>query len=146
MPFTLEESIHVGASPESVWRLLADAYTWRLWWTDCLEVEPLDRRPLHDGSRLLLVVKPSWIAIRYHPTVEVATPNRALIWTGPGAGMTTRHAFYLDVKPNGTFVRQRQDLRGWGVVPFRILRLDRATRRMFHTSLKGLKRLAERGG
>jgi uncharacterized protein YndB with AHSA1/START domain len=145
MPLAIEETTLVGAPPEAIWRLLEDSYHWNLWWREVLESEPLDRKPLHDGSRLRLLVQPSWIPIRYRPVVEVATPNRALIWSAPGGGMTTRHAFYLEPKPNGTLVRQRQDLSGWGLLPFRLLRLHHATRRMLHDNLRGLKKLAERG-
>jgi uncharacterized protein YndB with AHSA1/START domain len=144
MAYTLEESTLAGAPPEAVWRLLQDPNGWRVWWPACLEVEAKDRRPLHDGSELRLVVKPSWIAIRFQARVEVATPPRALIWLALGAGLSARHAFYLEARPSGTLVRQRQDLSGWGLLPFRLLRLDVATRRMFRDSLKGLKRLAER--
>ena len=76
--------------------------------------------------------------------VEAATPQRALIWVGRGGGLVGRHAFYLDAKPNGTFVRQHETFTGAGVLLFRLLRLDVATRRMFQRNLRGLKRIAER--
>ena len=123
---------------------LAASPSWRVWWPGCLEVAATDRRPLHDGSELKLVVRPSWIPIRFAARVEVATAPRALIWLARGAGLMVRHAFYLEGRPNGTLIRQREDLSGWGLLPFRRLRLDGATRRMFRDNLKGLKRLAER--
>jgi hypothetical protein len=144
MALTIEETTLVGTPPEAIWRLLADPTCWRLWWPACLEAEAKDRRPLHDGSELDLLLKPTWIAMRVRPTVEVASPARALIWRGTSAGLTGRHAFYLDAKPNGTLVRQREEFSGWGLVPFRLLRLDVATRRMFRDNLRGLKKLAER--
>lgn len=144
MALTIEETLLIGAPPEAVWRLLADPTTWRLWWPACLEVAAKDRRPLHDGSELDLLLKPGWIAMRTRPRVDVVTENRALIWTGSGAGVSVRHAFYLDAKPAGTFVRQREDFEGPLLPLFRLLGTAGATRKMFRANLRGLKKLAER--
>ncbi len=144
MSLTIEESLLVGSPPEAVWRLLADTTTWRLWWPACLEVAVRDRRPLHDGSELDMVLKPGWIAMRFRPRVDVATENRALIWTGRGAGVTGRHAFYLEAKPAGTLVRQREDFEGPLLPLFRLFGMVGSTRKMFKANLRGLKKLAER--
>lgn len=144
MALTIEETILVGAPPEVVWRLLADTTSWRVWWSACLEVAAKDRRPLHDGSELELLLKPGWLALRFKPKVLAVTENRALIWQGQGGGVTGRHAFYLDAKPAGTFVRQREDFEGLGLPLFRLLGFAGATRRMFRDNLRGLKKLAER--
>lgn len=144
MARTIEETLLVGTPPEIVWRLLADPTTWRLWWPACLEAEAKDRRPLHDGSELTLVLKPGLFPMRFHSRVDVATENRALIWTGRGGGVTGRHAFYLEAKPAGTLVRQREDFEGWALPLYLLLGTERATRRMFKENLRGLKKLAER--
>jgi uncharacterized protein YndB with AHSA1/START domain len=142
--FTIEETVHVAAPPEAVWKLLVDTHTWRLWWPGCVEAESRDRKLLRDGSRFSLRLKLGWILFAVSPKVEAATPPRSLVWSGTGAGLTGRHAFYLDARPNGTFVRQQESFSGPGLFVFRLLRLDRATQRMFHDNLRGLKRLAER--
>lgn len=144
MPLRLEESTLAGAPTETVWRLVADPTCWRLWWPACLEAAARDRKPLHDGSELRLVVKPSWIPIRFALRVEVATAPRALILAGRGAGLEIRHSFFLEARPNGTLVRERQELSGWGLAPFRLLRQDVASGARLRENLKGLKRLAER--
>jgi len=144
MALTIEETVLVGAPPEVVWRLLADTTTWRVWWPACLEVAARDRRPLHDGSELDLLLKPGWLALRFRPKVLAVTENRALIWQGPGGGVTGRHAFYLEAKPAGTFVRQREDFEGLALPLFRLLGFPAATRKMFKENLRGLKKLAER--
>ena len=145
MSLSIEETIHVAAPPESVWKLLVDLHTWRHWWPNCLEAETKDRKTLHDGSEFTLRLKLGLLQTKFRPKVDAATPPKHLVWTGRGAGVTGRHAFYLDAKPNGTFVRQQEKFDGPGVVLFRLLRLDRATRTMFQKNLRGLKRLAERG-
>lgn len=144
MALIIEETILVGAPPAAVWRLLHDPTTWRLWWPGCLEVTAKDRRPLHDGSELDLLLKPGWLALRFKPKVLAVTENRALIWQGQAGGVTGRHAFYLDAKPAGTFVRQREDFEGLGLPLFRLLGIAGATRTMFRDNLRGLKKLAER--
>lgn len=144
-PLSIEASIHIAAPPETVWKLLADPHTWRHWWPGCVEAEAKDRKTLRDGSELKLVLRLAWLTTRVRPKVDAANAPKALVWTGRAAGITGRHAFYLEARPNGTFVRQQESFSGPGVLFFRLLFLDRATRRMFQANLKGLKRLAERG-
>ena len=144
MSATIEETIQIATAPEVVWKLLVDTHTWPHWWPGCLEAETKDRKQLHDGSEFTLLLKLGWINFRVQPKVNGATAPKSLVWTGRGAGVTGRHAFYLDARPAGTFVRQQETFHGPGVLPFRLLRLDHATRRMFHANLRGLKRLAER--
>ena len=140
----LEESIHIAAAPDIVWRFLADPHSWTHWWPGCREVVTSDRKTLHDGSELTLVLRLGWLTLKFAARVEAATPKRTLLWIGKGGGITDRHAFYLDAKPNGTFVRQRATYCGAGVLLFRVLRLDKASRRMFQGNLRGLKRISER--
>ena len=92
---------------------------------------------------LELALRPSWLTLHFHPTVEAATPGKHLIWVGKGGGVTGRHAFYLDRRPEGTQVREHETFSGPGVLVMRLLGQAEATRRMFRQNLKGLKRLAE---
>lgn len=143
MALVVDESIAVAAPPESVWRLLEDPTTWTAWWPACVEARTADRRLIRDGSVLELALRPSWLTLRFRPRVEAATPGRHLIWVGRSAGVTGRHAFYLDRRPDGTLVRQHESFHGPGVLVLRLFGQAAATRRMFRESLKGLKRLAE---
>lgn len=143
--FQIEETIHIAAPPEAAWRLLADPRGWRLWWPGCLDAETADRKTLHEGSKLRLRLKLGLLPTKLNARIEAATPPKILVWTAANVGLTERHAFYLDARPNGTFVREQQNLAGALLPIFRLLRLDRATRRMFQANLRGLKRLVERG-
>jgi len=140
----IEESIQVAAAPEIVWRFLADPRSWQHWWPGCRDAETGDRKVLHDGSLLTFALHLGWMTVRFSARVEVATPARTLLWVATGAGVTGRHAFHLDAKPNGTFVRQHESFSGPGVLFFRLARFDVASRQMFQQNLKGLKRMAER--
>lgn len=149
MPLTslrIEESIQIAAPPEIVWKFLADPRSWQHWWPGCREAETRDRKTLHDGSQLALALHLGWLTLRFSARVEAATPLRALLWVAKGGGVTGRHAFHLDAKPNGTFVRQHESFTGVGVLFFRLARFDAASRRMFQQNLRGLKRIAERAG
>ena len=144
MPLTLEDSVHIGAPAESVWRLLADPASWRFWWPHCSSAEAADRRPLRDGSRLEISLQPGLVPYTVRAEVEVAQPGRALIWRATTFGTRGRHAFYLEPRPNGTRVRESGTYEG-NLLLFRLLRRDVATAKMFHGNLRGLKRAAERG-
>jgi hypothetical protein len=92
----------------------------------------------------MLALHLGWMTWKFTVRIEAVTANRSLAWVGKGSGVTSRHAFYLDARPNGTFVRQQENSSGPGVLLFRLVRFDAATRRMFQQNLRGLKRAAER--
>jgi len=140
----IEESIHIAAPPEVVWKYLVDPRSWQHWWPGCRDAETRDRKTLHDGSTLTLSLRLGWLTVKFAARVEAATAPRSLLWAGGGAGVSGRHAFYLEAKPNGTFVRQQEHWSGAGLWFFRLLRLDAASRKMFQQNLRGLKRIAER--
>lgn len=146
MPFTIEESVLVATPVDTVWKLLENPWTWPQWWSACHDAQTLDRKPIRDGSELRLTLRPSWLTLTFRAKVQVAQPGRALIWSGTGSGVSGRHAFYLEARPNGTQVREREEFEGPLVGLWRLLGQARATRRMFQQNLKGLKRFAERGG
>ena len=145
MTLAVEDSIHVGAAPEKVWRLVSDPFGWRFWWPQCKSAETVDRKPLRDGSQLEMTLQLGLVPFTVRATVEIAQPPRALLWIGKAFGVTARHAFYLEAKPNGTRVRERETFDGGGLLLFRLLRFEHATAVMFKQNLRGLKRMAERG-
>jgi len=142
----IEETIQIAAPPEVVWKYLADPRSWPHWWPGCREAETGDKKTLHDGSALKVALRLGWLTLKFTARVEAATPPRTLLWEASGGGVTGRHAFYLDARPNGTFVRQQESFTGAGVLFFRLARFDAASRRMFQQNLRGLKRICERGG
>lgn len=144
--FEIAETLQIAAPPETVWRFLSDPHTWQHWWPGCRDAETRDRKTLHDGSLLKLAVRLGWLTLKLEARVEAATAPRTLLWVGTGSGVAGRHAFYLDARPNGTFIRQQESFSGPGVLFLRLARLDRAARRMMQQNLRGLKRVAERAG
>jgi carbon monoxide dehydrogenase subunit G len=144
LSLAIEESIVVGARPEAVWRLISDPVSWRFWWPKCRSAETVDRKPLREGSELVLVLELGLLPINWHAKVEVMQPNRALMLDGHGFGVRGRHAFYLEEKRNGTQVREREAFEGWGLIPFQLLGLAHGTSVMFKENLKGLRKMAER--
>jgi len=145
LPLTIEDSVRIGAPPEAIWRLLVDPNSWRYWWPNLRDVETADRKPLREGSTLALGLQMGLLSITFHPRIEMLREGKALHWTVTRLGVTGRHAFYLEPRRGGTSVTRREQLSGPGLLFFRLLRMDHATAVMFRTSLRGLKKLAERG-
>ncbi len=144
MPLLIEESARIGAAPETVWKLLSEPKTWRYWWPGVKQAESADRQALHDGSHFELALELGPFSVTLRPTVEVAQPNRALLWVSRSMGVERRHAFYLESGAHGTTVRQRGTFAGGGMPLFRLLRLHHAYAVMFRKSLSGLRKMAER--
>ena len=144
MALVVDDSIAVAAPPERIWRLLEDPATWATWWPACHEARTADRRPLHDGSRFELTLRPSWMTLHLHGQVGAATPARYLHWEARTLGLVARHAFYLDRRPDGTQLRQQVTLAGPGAFVLRALGQATAWTQMLRDNLKGAKRLAER--
>jgi hypothetical protein len=144
VPLLIEESTRVGASPEAIWKLLSEPKSWSYWWHGCKQAESADRHPLRDGSSFALTLELGPFPITVRPTVEVAQPNRALVWTVRSMGVTQRHAFYIEIGSQAVMVRRRATFEGWGMFLFRLLGLPAATAVMFRKSLSGLRKAAER--
>lgn len=143
-PVHFEESILVAAPAPFVWRLLADSTTWRTWWTHSLDARTADRKPLADGSQLTLLLRPSWAPLRFRARVEAATADRFLLWASQGAGLRVQHAWHLEARAGGTFVRQQLTLAGPGLWLLYGLGQVGPLRRMLRDNLRGMKKLAER--
>lgn len=144
MPLLVEESTRVSASPEAVWKLLSEPKSWHVWWPGVRHAESSDRRPLHDGSTFAVTIQLGPFPVTLRPTVEVAQPNRALLWVSRSLGVERRHAFYIETGTSTTAVRQRCTFQGAGMPLFRLLDFHQAYSEMFRKSLSGLRKLAER--
>jgi hypothetical protein len=140
----VEESAHIRAAPETIWKYLSEPQSWRFWWPNCKQAETADRRPLHDGSSFELTLDLGPFTVTQRPTVEMAQPNRALMWVARSMGVTRRHAFYIEPGKNGVTVRERCTFEGWGMPLFRFLGLQQRSSEMFRGNLRGLRKMAER--
>ena len=144
MALLIEESTRVAAPPDAVWKLLSEPKSWRYWWPGVRAAESSDRRPLHDGSTFEVTIALGPFPVTLRPTVEVAQPNRALLWVSRSLGVERRHAFYIETGAQTTSVRQRCTFAGVGMPLFRLLGLPQAYSEMFRKSLSGLRKMAER--
>jgi len=144
-PLLFDESQIVAAPPAAIWRLLADATTWRTWWPRCLDARTKDRKLLHDGTDLVLLVRPSWLPLRFHARVEAVTEPKLVIWTSRRGGLVAQHSFHLEARTAaGTRVQEQLAWTGPAVVLLRLLGQVEPYRRMLRANLRGLKQLAER--
>lgn len=144
MASLVEESIRAGAAPETVWRLLTELSTWRVWWPELKNAESIDRRPLADGSSFEYTLEGRIFPSTHRATVEVAQPNRALIWIESGFGIVQRRAFYLEAGKWGTTIRERATIGGGAALLWTLAQRQPALSAAFQANLRGLKKAAER--
>jgi uncharacterized protein YndB with AHSA1/START domain len=86
-----EITVDIDASPETVWRILADIETWPEWTTESMRsVRRLDRGEFTIGSRAE-VRQPRLLATIW--TVTELIPGRSFTWraTSPGVTATASH-------------------------------------------------------
>lgn len=82
-----------SASPESVWRVLADVEHWRDWTPTVAEIKPVGNNGLTVGARYR-VVQPKLRPAIYEVTDCV--PNQAFTWVQklPGGAMIADHRLF----------------------------------------------------
>ncbi len=146
-----EVRLHVNASPETVWRLVADLDRMGEWSPECYRVEWLDgaRSPAAPGARFK-----GWNRygrMRWSVTCEVKTaePPRELAWsTVQGDREMVRWRYILEPSNAGTDVTESFEV-SW--LPFMarfaedVLMRDRDTRRTdaMRATLERIKAIAE---
>jgi hypothetical protein len=86
------QRVIVQASPDAIWRVLADVERWPTWTPTTLQVDPLTPGGLRVGARYR-VTQPKLRPGIYE--VTECTPHRAFTWVQkvPGATMVADHRF-----------------------------------------------------
>lgn len=140
----VQTQVLIDAPPAVVWQVFARVEDWPRWWSACHRAALRDGAFDDPGSHLRITLRPSWLpAMTFEPTVLIAEPGRHYVWEGRGGGVTGRHGFEFVASGAGTLVVQSEEFSGPGVIAFKLLGLESATRRMFQENLAGLKRIAE---
>ncbi|GEK01673.1 SRPBCC family protein [Streptomyces sp. ATE26] len=78
--------IGVAASPDALWKVVAEVERWPEFIATMRRVEPLDDRELGPGS-LVLIAQPRMPVLRWRITEW--TPGRSFTWQSTSAGVTT---------------------------------------------------------
>jgi hypothetical protein len=138
----LSTHVHIQATPERVWRVLAELAAYPEWNPFIVRAEGA----LGPGRRLTLTMQPvGGRAMTIRPRLAEVAVNRALRWRGmlgvPGL-MDAEHTFLLQPQAGGTRLVHRETFRGV-LVPFVAASLDRKTLPAFMAMNEALKRRAE---
>ena len=145
MALKLEGFKNIAAAPATVWQLLDRPTTWKAWWEDCVEAIAVDRKGLREGSRIELVLKPSYRRLVFFPVVELYTENKILSLVYRTALVDAALTFYLQEDKDGcTQVRCQLKFGGVYGIFLRLLRQGDTIRFSHDRCLRGLKRMAER--
>ncbi len=139
----LTTEVHIAATPERVWEVLADLAAYRAWNPFIVEADGTTEV----GDRLTLRMQPvGGKAMTLRPTVVEVRPGRVLRWAGrlglPRI-LDAEHEFLLEPgAAGGTRLVQRETFRGL-LVPFVAGTLDRGTLPAFALMDGALKQRAE---
>ncbi len=145
MALKLEVSKVVAAAPATVWQLLDRPTTWKAWWEDCVEAIAIDRKGLHQGSRIELVLKPGYRRVSFQPEIELYTENKMMCLVEKTSLIDASLTFYLQQdRDGGTQLRCQLSFGGPYAVLVWLLRQEDLVRISFDRMARGLKRMAER--
>ena len=135
-PIVARKEIFIQASPEVVWKLLADINSWSQWQPDV----PTARLegPLAGGSAFYW--KGGGLDIT--STLQVVEPSRKIGWTGKSLGTQARHIWLFKSQGNGTLVNTEESMDGWLPMLLKAIMPNFLEVAMDKT-LKALKRKAE---
>ncbi len=145
MALKLEITRNISAAPETVWQLLDRPTSWKAWWEDCVEAIALDRKGLKEGSRLELVLRPSYRRLSFFPVVDLFTENKTLCLIYKTIFVDASLTFYLQVDRDGsTQLRSQLSFGGPYAMILRLFGQGDLIRLSHDRCIRGLKRMAER--
>ncbi len=146
MGIEAEVSRNILADPDVIWQQLTETKGWPSWWIDCRTAKTHDDKPLDEGSRLELMVKPRNVAITLNPVVDLMTPLKTLSLTHRSAFIHTTCTWQLVEKPEGVRVTAQIVFNGVFAFLVAIAQQSGVVRFSLNNFMKGLKRSAERRG
>lgn len=138
-PAKSTRELHIDATPQGAWALLADINNWPAW-NPAVSRARLDG-PFVPGSVFRWKSGGSSIV----STIQAVEPPTRIAWTGKTMGATAMHVWALEATGGGVRVRTSESFDGWLVRLFRSAfqrRLDRS----LEDTLRALKAAAEKPG
>ena len=105
-PATAEGEILIGASPETVWDVLADIAAWPTWNHDVRSVTI--EGPVEAGTTFRWKSGPASLV----STLQTVDAPREIGWTGVTMRIHAVHVFRLSAANGGTVVRSEESFRG----------------------------------
>jgi hypothetical protein len=144
MAVVVEKVVHVASDPETVWGLLVNLDTWKRWWPGCVAAHATDRRTLHEGSELELVLQPASRKITFKPEVDLLSEGKTLSLTYQSPFLQCTVVWEVAEGPAGAKVGVRGVFKGFQVWLMGLASRNGVFRMSLSGNLRGLKKLAER--
>lgn len=113
-PARIAESVHVDASPEDVWRVVADVTRMGEWSPECRKVVLLGGGPVREGLRMVGVNRRGLAVWPTLSTVVRLEPARAVAWRTRESAATW--TYELEPEDGGTRLSGRRDLDGFSLL------------------------------
>ena len=140
----VERTINVAAAPETVWGLLVNLESWKTWWGECTFARTDDKRTLHEGSKLELVLQPRHRKMTFRPYVDMISEGRTLSLTLISPLLKSTVVWTLAEGPSGTKVSIRGVFTGFEVWVLGLIGGNMVYQTSLYSNLRGLKKLAEK--
>ncbi|MDA4117619.1 MAG: SRPBCC family protein [Thaumarchaeota archaeon] len=137
----MRNELAMQASPEAVWAWLVRAELWPTWYGNSKDVAVEDGGPdLHLGSRFRWTT----FGVRLDSKVEEFLPGERLAWSARARGIEAYHAWLIEKRASGCYVRTEETQNGFLARMNSFLR-PRNMSRQHQSWLEGLLRKAKEG-
>jgi hypothetical protein len=105
------DEIVADVAPERVWAWLVRAARWSELYDNCKALRFVSQ----PGPDLALGTEFTWrtFGVRVATRIDELVPGRALAWSGRGLGGHGYHAWLLEPRDGGVYIRTEETQRGW---------------------------------
>lgn len=138
----IEESVHINASLDRVWKSFTDLTCWQDWNSVMRDVTS-GSPSIEKGGAFRFCLRPFIFPVSIEPFVEEVIPNRLVVWIGSKFGIFARHEFLFEESGEGSTVTSRESFRGMTVDSMPLIFPEKVIREMTQRLLTDLKRAAE---
>jgi len=108
----IEETVTINADMDKVWRTFSDISCWEDWSRVLSEVSPPREGRLEKGAKFSFCIRPFAVPVQITPIVEEVVPGERMVWSGARFGVSARHEYIFEQRPDGVRVTSRESFRG----------------------------------
>jgi hypothetical protein len=139
----IEESVHIDAPLERVWKTFTDLTCWQDWNSVMKDVSS-GSQSIEKGEAFRFCLRPFFFHVNIEPFIEEVIPNKLVVWAGSKFGIFARHEFFFEGAGEGTTVKSMESFKGMTVDTMPLIFPEKVIREMTRTLLMDLKKAAEK--
>jgi uncharacterized protein YndB with AHSA1/START domain len=139
----IEESVHIDAPLDKVWKTFTDLACWQNWNSVMKDVSS-GSPSIEKGGAFKFCLRPFIFPVNVEPFVEEVIPNKRVVWIGSKFGIFARHEFFFEESGGEATVRSRESFRSMAVDSMTLIFPERVIREMTRKLLMDLKKAAEK--